>query len=172
MFTCQNDSKWGGREVDGVHEYLEERDKMTPQIFAWKIRQNECHLMRGNSGEDQVCGWRLVQHSASTHEQCLHYAKQDKVPGPMVFTFKWWKLKTTPYRYHICLTTKISYSEKRKLPYNFKKSNKEYLCNYFNSYNTHFKKTCKLESIPINTGFECFLEVFWKNHKRGNLIQI
>lgn len=26
MFTCQNDSKWGGREVDGVHEYLEERD--------------------------------------------------------------------------------------------------------------------------------------------------
>ena len=24
----------GGREVDGVHEYLEERDKMTPQIFA------------------------------------------------------------------------------------------------------------------------------------------
>lgn len=26
MFTFQNDSKWGGREVDGFNEYLEERD--------------------------------------------------------------------------------------------------------------------------------------------------
>ena len=47
----------------------------------------------------------------------------------MVFTFKWWKLKTNTLQvsYMSNYKKKKSYSEKRKLPYNFKKSNKECL---------------------------------------------